>query len=550
IALVKAGSRAFDALTDPLMGWLSDRTRSRLGRRRPWMLAGAPLCAVAFVLMFAPPEELGVLSATAWFAVTYTAYYAFHTMYQIPHYGLGAELTQDYAERSSVFGWAEGFAVAGTLVAATVPPLLINATGGERSGYAAFAVIFGSLLTLLYFHLVWRVKERPDFVNQPPNPLIPGVRRVMRNRPFRLLLAVYLIGAVTGAIPGLLMPYFTKYVLMPEDPNTWLAIYLATYFGAGFVCLPLWVAAARRFGKKPIWLLSFVTAITGLGAIFLFVGEGDTVAMLLILIWTGSSFSARLFLAPAIQADVIDYDELYSGRRREAQYGGIWSVMQKFTVIPSMSIPLAVLASIGYEPNVEQSDGVKLAIRSIFALAPAATAVLALALAWFYPITEDVHRRILGAIEQHKRGEPGIDPLSGQAVPPPADLGPDEESGWFLDHFSMRELEALVLGRKGAGFLVRRTFSATAISLALTAASVAAVLAAVGDWSEDPGLLAVFAVLAVGLSFTATVFHAIRAGAALRMRRQPLARDRIERHFIAVRSLPGVRGGAAAPSLH
>ena len=202
------------------------------------MLAGAPLCAVAFVLMFAPPEELGLLSATAWFAVTYTAYYAFHTMYQIPHYGLGAELTQDYAERSSVFGWAEGFAVAGTLVAATVPPLLIGATGGERSGYAAFAMIFGSLLTLLYFHLVWRVKERPDFANRPPNPLIPGVRRVMRNRPFRLLLAVYLIGAVTGAIPGLLMPYFTKYVLMPEDPNTWLAIYLATYFGAGFLCLP------------------------------------------------------------------------------------------------------------------------------------------------------------------------------------------------------------------------------------------------------------------------------------------------------------------------
>ena len=121
-------------------------------------------------------------------------------------------------------------------------------------------------------------------------------------------------------------------------------------------------------------------------------------------------------MAPAIQADVIDYDELYSGRRREAQYGGIWSVMQKFTVIPSMSIPLAVLASIGYEPNVEQSDGVKLAIRSIFALAPAVTGLLALAMAWFYPITEDVHRRILGAIEQHKRGEPGIDPLTGQAA--------------------------------------------------------------------------------------------------------------------------------------
>ena len=131
------------------------------------------------------------------------------------------------------------------------------------------------LLTTLYWNLVVRVRERPDFASAPSNPLVPGVRRVMRNPPFRILLAVYVVGAITGAIPGMLIPYFTTYVLKPENPTFWLSIFLFVYFGAGFVLLPVWIWAARRFGKKPIWLASFVSAVTGSAAVF-FVGEGDS----------------------------------------------------------------------------------------------------------------------------------------------------------------------------------------------------------------------------------------------------------------------------------
>ena len=219
IALVKAMARALDAVTDPMMGWISDRTNTRWGRRRPWMAIGAPLCAMAFYLMFTPPAELSGVDAATWFAVTYVMYYLFHTVYVIPHYALGPELTLDYNERSVLFGIREGFVVAGTLVAAVLPPVLISNMGGEREGYTGFAIIFGALLIILYLNLVVRVKERPSFMKRESNPLIPGIRRVMRNKVFRLLLVVYLIGSITGAIPGLMMPYFTKYVLQPEDPE-------------------------------------------------------------------------------------------------------------------------------------------------------------------------------------------------------------------------------------------------------------------------------------------------------------------------------------------
>ena len=129
IALVKAVARAFDALTDPLMAWITDRTRTRWGRRRPWMIVGPPLAALAFIALFAVPDALTPTGATIWFAVAYTSYYLFHTVYEIPHGGLGPELTLDYNERTSLFGWRVPFLVGGTLVAAILPPALIGYFG-------------------------------------------------------------------------------------------------------------------------------------------------------------------------------------------------------------------------------------------------------------------------------------------------------------------------------------------------------------------------------------------------------------------------------------
>ena len=128
IAVAAAVARSLDALTDPLMGWLSDRTRSRWGRRRPWIMIGAPLTSLFFYLMFTPPAELNGVDAAAWFAATYTLYYLFHTVYIIPHNALGPEMTLSYHERSLLFGIREGFVVAGTLVAAVTPPMTTTAT--------------------------------------------------------------------------------------------------------------------------------------------------------------------------------------------------------------------------------------------------------------------------------------------------------------------------------------------------------------------------------------------------------------------------------------
>ncbi len=537
IALTKAISRALDALTDPLMGWITDRTRSRFGRRRPWIALGAPTCALAFWALFTPPESLGRDAAIVWLLTTYVLYYVFHTVYLIPHYGLGPEITQDYHERSRLFGVSEGFTVAGTLAAAVLPGLLKDQAGlGDRGAMAAFAVLFGLLLTALYWNLVWRVKERPEFSARPPNPLVPGMRRVMRNRVFRILLAVYLVGSTTGAIPGMMIPYFTKYVLQPENPDQWMMIYLASYFGAGFLFLPFWVWFAKRYGKKAAYLVTFLPGMLASFALF-FLGPGDLWTAEVILVFAGSVFGARLFLAPALQADVIDYDELHTGQRREAQYGALWAFITKFTVILSMSVPLAILASAGYQPNQPQSDEVVLAIRAILGLAPATSALIAFVIAWRYPISEAVHAEIWTGIEAHRRGESAVDPITGETVAPLERRGVDEATGWFLDHFSPRELRRAL--RDGPASLTPRLAGFVAVGVLAFVVCVVETLATFGDGSRDPGIVATLWVLAGGLSLGVAAFHGVRLRAASRLRREPLDPERVLAHLDDVEASGG-----------
>lgn len=527
IAVAKAIARAFDAITDPVMGWLTDRTRTRFGRRRPWMALGAPLAALAFIAMFSPPEALTPEAAGLWFLATYVLYYLFHTVYEIAHSGLGPELTLDYRDRVNLFGWQRAFTVLGTLCAAILPGLLQEGMGA-RDAMFWFSAIFGVLLTLLYWNLVWRVRERPEFSRRPPNPMVPGVRRVMRNRVFRILLAKYLAGALTGAIPGTMMPFFVTYVLEPEHPGRWISLYLAIYFGTGFLFLPAWIAAARRFGKKPAYLAAQLPG--AFGSLLLFtVGRGEMLETALILVFAGSAFAAGMTIGPSMQADVIDYDELHTGRRREAQYNALWSFMTKFLVIPSMSLPLAVLAAAGYVPNVEQSETVRFAIRAIFGLAPFATGVIGFAIALLYPISEAVHARIRAGIAAHARGETAEDPLTGQLLPPPASRGVPEETSWFLDHFSPRELVRVL--RRGPATAVRCTAAATAAAAASALAAGVLAWEASADLSRDPGFGAVLLIVAAGFATAGALFHTVRLRAALRLARAPIEADLLRAHL-------------------
>jgi GPH family glycoside/pentoside/hexuronide:cation symporter len=515
LALAIAMARSLDALSDPIVGWLSDRTRTRLGRRRPYLIFGAPVCGLAFWAMLSPPQWLSGNGAALWFALTFTLYFIFHTIYALPHYALGPELTLDYHERSSLFGVREAFTILGTIVAAAAPGVMMKLFGwNERQAFSAIGVTFAIMLTALYWLLAWQVRERPEFSARESNPFVPGVRRALRNRPFIILLASYVVASITGAIPATLLPFFNAYVLQPKNPDLWLSLELLGYFGVGFLCLPLWVGAAHRFGKLPTWLASFIMNITGGGAMF-FLGKGDTAGLMVLICWSGAAFGAGLFLSPSMQADVIDYDEFHTGKRREAQYTAFWSILPKFVAIPSAVVPIAVLGQLGYVPNAVQTPEVILAIKAMFALLPAFCAMLSFALAWQFPITETIHRAILDGIARHERGLDAIDPLTGARIAPPHAGAVDEATGWFLDNFSAGELRRHLGG--GRSPLLRDVIVSAASAIAVSIAAASYAISCARAPGTDPGALASLSVVVAGFALAVFVFHVLRIGAALRL---------------------------------
>jgi len=348
------------------------------------------------------------------------------------------------------------------------------------------------------------------------------------------------VASIPGAIPGLMMPYFSRYVLNPPplpagDAQSWLSVFLAAYFLSGLLCLPLWLALAKRIGKLKTWLTRFIMGVTGGLALFL-LGPGDNIACLIVIAWAGSSFGAGLFLPPAIQADVIDYDELHSGKRREAQYLSLWGLVPKFIVIPSASLPLALLAWLGYQPNISQSPDVVLAIRIIFALTPAAFSIGAFFIARRFPIDETVHRAILSGIAAHRRGEAAIDPLTKQRLMPPGDRSVDEDTGWFLDYFSVGELKRVI--RRGANGALGDVIRVDAFAIALTIGLALWVVHEVASTGGTPGPLAVIAIVAAGFALTVFVFHLSRISPALRLRRDNVSDATIRAHLAHISREP------------
>lgn len=221
-----------------------------------------------------------------------------------------------------------------------------------------------------------------------------------------ILLAAYTISAIGSNLPATLILYYVQYVLGSSQAD----LFLLLYFMTGILLLPVWVRLANRYGKKEAWVASMAVNTGAFMAVF-FLGPGDTAVYGVLVVVSGVGFGATLALPSAIQADVIDYDELKTGRRRESQYIGLWSIAKKMAAAIGVGVSLAVLGAVGYTPNAAQTETVRLTLRVLYALVPSICNLLAIAIALYYPISGDIHGRIRAAISQRQAGQPFSDPL-------------------------------------------------------------------------------------------------------------------------------------------
>jgi GPH family glycoside/pentoside/hexuronide:cation symporter len=359
------GRGVWDAIADPIAGYLSDRTKTRLGRRRPWLLASALPLAVTFVLLWAPPRDAGPTYTVVWMAAMVVLFYTASTVIIIPHTALGAELTDSYHDRTRIFG---GRHVGWTLgsFAAIVGIAALDRASDVRTTAVVVATAAGVLTALLTVWTVVRMRERPEFQGRGAANPYAAFRDIWRNPHARLLLVVFGIESLGAATIGALTLYVAQYVLKrPTIGPPAIAVYML----ASILFVPVWLPLSRRFGKKVLWLASMLLTAVSFGSM-VFLAEGTISLLMVLAFFAGMAASCGAMMGPSIQADVIDWDEHATGERKEGSYFAAWNFVFKVANGLTLQLTGLVLSFSGYVPNVEQTAGVKFTILALYGLFP------------------------------------------------------------------------------------------------------------------------------------------------------------------------------------
>ena len=399
VGAVLLAVRLFDAVTDPLVGMMSDRTRTRFGRRRPYVAAGGVLVAMAVAFLFIPPMHPGA-NTTLWFGAWMFLLFLFWTIVTVPYESLGPEITFDYRQRTTVFAVRDGLLIAGTVAAAAAPTIvaaLLDAAGmdsSQPSVFSGMAAVYAPLLILTCLGCTLIVKEPPPAALATGQASGIDFRAVLSNRPFIVLLMAYTVSAVGSNLPATLILFYVENVLQSQRAD----LFLILYFVTGILALPGWTRAASRFDRKTVWLVSMAVNTGAFSGVF-FLGAGDELLYGVLVCLSGLGFGASLALPSAIQADVIDYDEWQTGRRREGLYIGIWSVAKKAAAAAGLGGGLWALGIAGYVPGAQQSDTVLMTLRVAYALVPSVCSFLAILIALAYPLDRKSHEDIRRQIE-------------------------------------------------------------------------------------------------------------------------------------------------------
>ena len=403
IAPALAGSalligKIWDAVNDPLFGWISDRTTSRFGKRRVYMIFGALPLALTVMLLWFVPGGLTDAWVFVWIVGTFILYDTFNTVTSVPYYALTAELTQDYDERASLTTFRMILGVPAYLVGAAITPVIVGLFAIKRTGYGAVGLLYGLIAAAALWIAAAGLKERRDMSeSKSETPPLRAFLTTFRNRPFVRLIAAYLIANVAFALIQTLLAFFLIYQLR-MDQKTQVPIVMFLLLASIGVFLFPWKMLSDRLNKGPAYALGL--AIGGLAVAFTFLlPHEQTPWIYLIAVVAGIGFSANWVFPWAMVPDVVEYDQLETGEHRGGMYYGVWGFTSKLTAALGIGLSGWVLQLFGFAPNVEQSAQTLLGIRLFFGPAPAIILAIALPLLIGYPITRSAHADVRRKLE-------------------------------------------------------------------------------------------------------------------------------------------------------
>ena len=398
--------KLWDSVNDPLFGLISDRLRTRWGRRRVLLLFGAVPLGLSFMLMWLVPP-LTPIGLTIYYAVAFILFDSVFTFVHVSYNALTPEMTHDYDERSSLNGVRMVFSISGTLGAIILATVLGWYITDKRLLFMILGVGLG-LVSILPPWIVFRATtEKPASEHPAPLPAKESILVTLRNRPFWMVMGLYLLSWTTASILAAVLIYFSNYYLrVPEQSNYFV---LLIEFSA-ILFIPFWVWVSKKLDKRRAFILgtlSWIVVLMGISVI-----PSNQVGLAYCLAFLGGSGLATAFVVPwSMVPDIIEYDELQTGQRREGAYYSFASFFQKLATALAIWAMGQALNAAGYvtptagAPLPVQPDRVIDVIRLFTGPAPTALLVLSIIFAWRYPITRESHRLMRSQLDSLGRTE-------------------------------------------------------------------------------------------------------------------------------------------------
>ncbi len=404
-------ARAWDAITDYLMGRISDQTKSKWGRRRPYIFFGAIPMGICFAMLWYVPQATEAMR----FAYYLTVFILFNTAFTVvavPYGSLMAEMTQNYDERTSLSGFRMGSSFVGTLLGAAGVSLIVDVLFGDLPKTQSFpymGMIFGVLIIGILFITASGTRERARHSEQAYEGFMETIGSFFKLKEFRIVLGMFLFNMIGFDIIMASFYFFIADVVKIEgDPTVFMAIPLVIAAAAS----PLWIFLGERWGKQKAYIIAafYFTAVM---LLCLIAPEKNVGMTVLICALAGIGISASQIIPWSILPDVIEIDEYKNGVRREGAFFGISTFLYKVASAIAIAGTGAALGYFGYieaSPDeaiaatqvIVQPDSALMAVRGLIGVAPGICFLISAFFVYILPINKERFQEILAELEARK----------------------------------------------------------------------------------------------------------------------------------------------------
>ncbi|MDC7228319.1 MAG: MFS transporter [Spirochaetales bacterium] len=391
--------KIWDAITDPVTGFLSDRTRTRWGRRRPYMFIGSIIALAAMGLMFTAPGVENQTRLFIYFVFMYCLLNTAYTLVNIPYTAMLPELSSDFDQRTILVGYRMSFAVIGTFVGAGAVLPIVGAFESAEAGWSFMGYFAGFIMLATSFITIWAIREPIHTEVQGDTGFFKTYAQALSNKIFLLALipwALFILG--TSMVQGSLLYYF-KYIFNNEGMFQIALIFLLT---TSLAFIPVWVKISQRIGKK--WCYNIGMGIMTAGVLsFSLAGEAVGVwGAVVIMGLSGLGLSTHYVIPHSILPDVVEHDSIHHGGvRREGVYASLWTFLSKIGQAVALALNGWILALFNYTPDTALTRETITGIKVICGPAPAFFYIIGIFILAFYPISKEYYdRMIAGAREQ------------------------------------------------------------------------------------------------------------------------------------------------------